>query len=105
MLNGANFTIRKLMEGLLINYSAMFSKSGVLNSEGRKVLEEMIKLLMNYYPIYRRLVYKVRREPTLDNILKLARIFLSEEEINELITNSITTESLALRGGEEVSSC
>lgn len=94
-MNAEISTMRELIVRLLNNYTTLFSKNGVLNSEGRKILEEVIKVIMNNYPFYRRLVYRVRREPTLDNILKLARIFMSEEEITEL-TNNIHSFNLHL---------
>jgi len=77
--------IRYLIRKLISGYTKFFSKNGVLNSDGRKLLEEMIRILVQEYPQYKRLVKKVRRNPTLENVLRIAEIFMNENEIKELI--------------------
>ncbi|RLG89180.1 MAG: hypothetical protein DRO15_01105 [Thermoprotei archaeon] len=86
-----NKDLRNLMKKLLLGYSRFFSKSGVLNSDGRKLLEEIIRLLMYEHPKYKPLARKVRKNPTLRNVIRLAELFMDYQEIEELI-------SLALYG-------
>ena len=83
--------LRNLMKKLLLGYSRFFSKNGVLNSDGRKLLEEIIRLLMYEHPKYKPLARKVRKNPTLRNVIRLAELFMDYQEIEELI-------SLALYG-------
>lgn len=79
--------LKDVMRKLLVDYPTFFSKNGIVNSEGRKLLENIIKALMNEYPFYRRFLHKVRREPTLENILKLARLIMDDSELSELTSN------------------
>ncbi len=64
-----------------------FDKNNVLNSEGRKILEEMLKYLIYEHPEYKPLASKTRKEPTLFNIIKLAEVFMSSEELEELLSH------------------
>jgi hypothetical protein len=77
--------IKALLSKLLINYREFFDKNGILNSEGRKVLEEVIRLILNTNPEYRNMIYRVRREPTLENVVRIASKYIPEEDIYELI--------------------
>jgi len=77
--------IKALLSKLLINYREFFDKNGILNSEGRKVLEEVIRLILNTNPEYRNTIYRVRREPTLENVVRIASKYIPEEDIYELI--------------------
>jgi hypothetical protein len=77
--------IKSLLSKLLINYREFFDKNGILNSEGRKVLEEVIRLILNTNPEYRNMIYRVRREPTLENVVRIASKYIPEEDIYELI--------------------
>ncbi len=47
----------------------------MLNSDGRRLLEVLVRMLLDEAPWLRRLVYIVRREPTLDKILRLGEEF------------------------------
>lgn len=59
-----------LLRKLLINYRKFFSGDYV-NSDGRRLLEEILRMIVYEHPEYRRRVYRVRRDPNLYNILKL----------------------------------
>ena len=73
------------MRKLLLGYRLYFDKNGVLNSDGRRLLEEIAKFLVYEHPELKPLVRKVRKDPTLSNIIRLAEVFMSSEEIMELI--------------------
>jgi isopenicillin N synthase-like dioxygenase len=49
------------------------------------VLEEVIRLILNTNPEYRNTIYRVRREPTLENVVRIAIKYIPEEDIYELI--------------------
>ncbi|MCE4617750.1 MAG: hypothetical protein F7C32_04115 [Desulfurococcales archaeon] len=53
-----------------------FDKYGVLNSDGRKLLNRIVRIVMKKVPQVRAVAVKARREPILDNILR----FLEELE-------------------------
>jgi len=73
--------IRRLLSKILTNYTEFFDKNGTLNSEGRKILEETIRLILNTNPEYRNIIYRVRRKPTLENIIKIAVKYIPEDDI------------------------
>ncbi|PUA32531.1 MAG: hypothetical protein B7O98_07735 [Zestosphaera tikiterensis] len=76
------------MRKLLTEYRLYFDKNGVLNSEGRKLLEEMLRFLIYEHPEYKPLASKTRKEPTLSNVIKLAEVFMSLEEVEELLSQN-----------------
>lgn len=80
--------LQSLMRKLLRGYYLYFHND-MLNSDGRRLFEEILKMLMYEHPEYRRLVYRVRRNPDLDNVIRVARLFLDEDEIHELLDTSI----------------
>jgi predicted SnoaL-like aldol condensation-catalyzing enzyme len=69
-----------LFKKLIENYSLYFSHD-VLNSEGRKVFEKFVRAFLEVYPEHKPMVVRVRREPTLKNVLKLARVLNVEADI------------------------
>lgn len=77
--------IRKLLTG----YGLYFSKDGTLNSDGRKLLEDILKPTVKRYPHLKQLARKVRRDPTLENVIKLASIYLNDDEIHALLQEGI----------------
>ncbi|MEM1546020.1 MAG: hypothetical protein QXY40_11345 [Candidatus Methanomethylicia archaeon] len=77
------FDVRNLLRKLLLNYRGYFSND-VLNSEGRKVFEEMARMLIHEHPEHKPIIQKARRNPSLKNILKIARIVL-DEDIEDII--------------------
>ncbi|WP_048061403.1 hypothetical protein [Hyperthermus butylicus] len=72
-----------LLRILLEEYHNYFDKMGWLNSDGRGVFEKIVRMLLNSNPSLRRLIYKVRRKPTLESILRLAEEFY-DCEVNML---------------------
>jgi len=73
------------MRKLLSGYQLYFDRHGVLNSDGRRLLNEIIRLVVYEYPELKPLVKKVRKDPTLSNVVKLAEIFMDINEIRELV--------------------
>jgi len=80
----------RILETLLGEYQSYFSH-GVLNSDGRRLFERMARLLLEANPSLRRLVYRVRRDPTVEMVIRLAEEFYS---CNAWL---IVAESLGLR--------
>ena len=76
--------MRSLIAKMLLGFGKYFSKDCVLNSDGRRLLEEILKPTVRRYPHLKGIARKVRREPTLENILKLATIFMNDDEAKEL---------------------
>ncbi len=76
--------MRSLIAKMLLGFGEYFSKDCVLNSDGRRLLEEILKPTVRRYPHLKGIARKVRREPTLENILKLASIFMNDDEAKEL---------------------
>ena len=76
--------MRSLIAKMLLGFGEYFSKDCVLNSDGRRLLEEILKPTVRRYPHLRGIARKVRREPTLENILKLASVFMDYDEAKEL---------------------
>ncbi len=64
---------RRLARKLLEEQDRYFSR-GVLNSDGRRLLEKLIRVLLEEKPWARRVVEKVRRDPTLENVVRLVRV-------------------------------
>jgi len=62
-----------LFKKMLDSRSLYFSHD-ILNSEGRKIFEKFVRAFLEVYPEHKPMVVRVRREPTLKNVLKLARV-------------------------------
>lgn len=94
---------RILMHRLLKNVQLYFDKNLVLNSDGRKLLLQLLRYLLSEHHEYRDLVTEVRRNPTIENIVKLAKAILPPREIEEILNlqfknpYSCTTDNLADR--------
>jgi hypothetical protein len=69
--------VKNLLVKLIANYRVYFSND-VLNSEGRKVFEEMARMLIHEHPEHKPIIQKARRNSSLNNILKVARIVLGD---------------------------
>jgi len=67
----ACYLARKLMAG----YTVYFSR-GVLNSEGRKVFEELARRALKADPSRKSMVKRARRNPTLENVTRVCEEFL-----------------------------
>ncbi len=75
--------IEALLKKLLLGYKRYFHND-VLNSDGRKLFEEILRMTMYEHPELRRLIYRLRRNPTIDSVLKLAKIVLGERKTKEI---------------------
>ena len=84
-----NNWVISLLRKLFLGYGKYFSKSGVLNSDGRRVLNEVIKPILEQNPQIKPLIKDVRKEPTLENLRKLAELYISRELIEDLINDGI----------------
>jgi hypothetical protein len=72
-----NYVIREvcnLIAKLLRDYGNYFDRYGYMNSEGRKVFERAVHLLLEEDPSFRRIVYRVRRDGSFEAVKKLYRI-------------------------------
>ncbi len=70
---------RKLAGGYMVYFSR-----GVLNSEGRKVFEELARMLIDEHPELKKIVTRARRNPTLENVARVLERVLGEEVSNLL---------------------
>lgn len=70
---------RTLVVKLLSDRRRFFDKNNVLNSDGRRLLSKVIKLVLRDRPELRDFLSKVRRDPTLDNVMRLAEELLGVE--------------------------
>lgn len=62
------------MEGYWVYFS-----NGVLNSDGRRLFETIARMIVYEKPWYKGLVNRVRHDPCLENVLRLAEEILGEE--------------------------
>ncbi|MCS7111723.1 MAG: hypothetical protein N3E36_07340 [Sulfolobales archaeon] len=77
--------IRNLMYKLLENIPLYFDKNLTLNSDGRKLLSQLLRYLLYEHREYRDLASEVRRNPTIENIIKLAKVVLPSKEVNKVL--------------------
>jgi hypothetical protein len=68
----------RLARKLALGYRLYFS-GDVLNSEGRKLFEEMARMLVYEHPELKGVVTRARRNPTLGNVLKVLERVLGDE--------------------------
>ena len=61
----------RILRRLLDDYTAYFDRYGYINSEGRKMLERAVHIVLEEQPALRRLIYRVRREATVEAVRKL----------------------------------
>jgi hypothetical protein len=76
--------VSRLLTELLSNVDKYFDRNLVLNSEGRKILGKVIATLMTSEFKDKKLLKKVRREPTLENVAKLVEAILGSEAVKNL---------------------
>ncbi len=83
--------VRTLLLKLFKEFYRYFDTSTeTLNSDGRRLFEELARYLVYEHPELKPLVKKVRREPTLQNLLKLVDHVLGEREYaEELLSTAI----------------
>ncbi len=72
--------IEPYIKQLLTNYQYYFSKDLVLNSEGRKLLNIIARIVMSKCKELSSTIKKLRKNPTLDNVLKLVDRALGSSE-------------------------
>lgn len=77
-----------LLEKLLLGYRKYFHND-VLNSDGRKIFEEALRMLLHEHPEYRRLIYRARRNPDLDHVIKITSLIVGEERAYKLLNIGI----------------
>ncbi len=80
--------VENLLKKLLIHYDKYFHKE-VLNSDGRRLFMEILRMLMYEHPELRRTIYRVRRKLDLYSVKKIAYIVLGEETTEELLKEAI----------------
>ncbi|MCS7105119.1 MAG: hypothetical protein NZ954_06080 [Thermofilaceae archaeon] len=79
--------VASLAKKLILGYPLYFSYDR-LNSEGRKVFEEMVRMIVYEHPELKKLVVKARRDPTLENVMKIVERVLGEDAWN-LVRESV----------------
>ena len=79
--------VRSLARKLIAGYLLYFAHDS-LNSDGRKLFEEMARMLVYEHPELKSLVRKARRRPTLDNVMKVVERVLGEEA-QELLRGAV----------------
>lgn len=80
--------VKRLARKLVEEYTTYFSMD-LLNSEGRKVFEEMSRMLIYEHPELKPLVVRARRRPTLDNVMKVLERVLGEEQVKKLLSAGV----------------
>lgn len=80
-----------LARELASSYASYFSHDK-LNSEGRKVFEEISRALVREHPELKRVVARARRDPSLNNVMRVLERILGEEAW-ELLKGSIEPPS------------
>ena len=76
--------VRSVLKKLLTERRRYFDKRELLNSDGRKLLEEALRKLVRYDPGRKRLVRRIRREPSYSELLRLVQHLLGDECAEEL---------------------
>ena len=77
--------VRSLARKLLLGYRLYFDRFGALNSDGRRLLAELCRYLVYEHPELKRVVRRVRKNPTLENLSKLFSTILGEDEVANLV--------------------
>ncbi|BEP18322.1 hypothetical protein PYJP_16740 [Pyrofollis japonicus] len=74
----------ELLEALLRNAATLFDKNDCLNSDGRRLFEIMVRLLLDEHPEHRRVVGRARKKPCIEEIVSLASLTFYECDALEL---------------------
>lgn len=77
-----------LTRKLLIQRDSYFSNE-VLNSEGRKIFEELSRMILDEHPYLKDRIRKVRRKGDLTSFIKLSELILGEEEVKKIIMTTL----------------
>ncbi len=84
-----NAWVSSLFRKLFLGYGKYFSKWGLLNSDGRRLLNEIIKPILKQKPQAKPLIKEVRKNPTLENLRKLSELYIEEGVTDELVNEGI----------------
>jgi len=82
--------VKALARKLIIHRYDYFSGDR-LNSEGRKVFEEMARMLVFEHPYYKKRVKEVRRRGDFESFIKLAELILGEAETKSLVSTTLNS--------------
>jgi len=83
--SGSVSYVKNLLRKLLLNFRAYFSKDCTLNSDGRRVLNEIVRAVITNCPTYGRVAKAVRKNPTLEELRRLATLFISDDEFEDML--------------------
>lgn len=75
--------VKNLMKKLLKQNSNYFS-NGSLNSEGRKIFQEVARMLVYEKPYLKKRIREIRKKGTFEEVLKLAKDILTQEELKKI---------------------
>ncbi len=104
-LDSASLTyVRALLRKLLLNFRSYFSKDCTLNSDGRRVLNEVVRAVVANCPTYVRVAKDVRRNPTLEELRKLATLFMRDDEFENLLLTGVGARGPYRSASRKVSS-
>ncbi len=78
----------QLYEHLLRNADRYFDRFDTLNSDGRRLLEVIARMLLEDAPWLEEAVKRVRREPSLERVLRLGSYFY-ECSVYELLAGRL----------------
>lgn len=70
--------VKALIRKLLVGYPLYFHND-VLNSEGRKIFEELARMLIYEHPEYKPLIRRARRSREVKDILRIARLVIGDK--------------------------
>jgi len=73
---------------LILNYRKYFGRRGVLNSDGLRLLNEIIRIVVTHKPELSKIIKEVRKNPTIENFMKFAERVLGSEAY-ELLYSTI----------------
>lgn len=68
---------------LLLSREEYYSR-GYLNSDGMRLFESIARIILEYKPYYKPLISRVRKNPSLENIRKLASRVMEEDPLQSL---------------------
>jgi len=73
---------------LILNYRRYFGRRGVLNSDGLRLLNELVRIVVIHKPELSKIIKEVRKNPTVENFMKFAERVLGNEAY-ELLYSTI----------------
>ncbi len=65
----------ELLEALLRESQRFFDKNDCLNSDGKRLFETIVRMLLGDHSEYNKLVKQARRHPCLEKVLRVASVF------------------------------